>query len=646
MVKVEIFESLLEPVFLLDKDGLIIYANPVACNLLQLPEKRIIGKKRFSDFWPQYLNGDMAEFLSGVKDPTPYKEIEFAREDEIGRVQISMQKLGDQFLVYTRDVTLENRLQSKYQKQLEEKQCVIEELEKAQVELQKINETLEQRVVERTQALKSLNETMSALLDSLDQGFLIFTEEGDCLPVYSKACEDIFGVDPSGQKIWDMFRISRDKQGKFLDWLRVLFSNALPFGDLAILGPQNLTNLNSRHISLKYFPIWLESRELKSVVVMATDISPLVAAKHEAEEQKARAQCVLTLIHHPSESQRFSKEANQLIVNLEEELKAPHLNMESAFRTLHTIKGGASSFAFQPLVESCHRGEEILDSQRQTGQLSMQEIRSSLEEVRKELASFDELLYLLHKNRPISDQWIQRVSVLDFFQDIAIWNFTDQQKDALLAAIASESVEKSFTPFAEILPMMADRLGKEVHPLKIETQDLRWIPEVYSGFISVIPHAIRNAMDHGLETAEVRQSLGKDSQGTIGVQVQALSHECLRFCIYDDGSGINTKALRERLQVKGVAEGLLTDEQVHQYIFESNSSTKQQVSEWSGRGVGMNSIREEVLKLGGRIWVSSIPQKGTQLQIEIPWIKTWKEIESLWMSLSLAHSSDEASKVA
>src|SRR5690606_18400330 len=115
-----------------------------------------------------------------ICDATPYKELTFkTSQGGEGKVQITLQpifdSMGDKnWIVFVRDVTLEERLQKKYRAELEQKEDVIRALEDAKAKLEDYSKNLEEMVKVRTQELSRLNQTMSALLDSLGQGFFIF----------------------------------------------------------------------------------------------------------------------------------------------------------------------------------------------------------------------------------------------------------------------------------------------------------------------------------------------------------------------------------------------------------------------------------------------------------------------------------------
>jgi len=132
-------------------------------------------------------------------------------------------------------------------------------------------------------------------------------------------------------------------------------------------------------------------------------------------------------------------------------------------------------------------------------------------------------------------------------------------------------------------------------------------------------HLIRNAVDHGIEPPEERQRAGKDPEGTLTLSAEQKAGRII-IRISDDGRGID----RERVLAKAIANGLvspetqLSDEDIHQLIFAPGFSTAAQVSNISGRGVGMDVVKQNVKELGGRITIESAPGKGTTFALALP----------------------------
>jgi two-component system chemotaxis sensor kinase CheA len=136
-----------------------------------------------------------------------------------------------------------------------------------------------------------------------------------------------------------------------------------------------------------------------------------------------------------------------------------------------------------------------------------------------------------------------------------------------------------------------------------------------------LTHMVRNSADHGLEGTEERVQLGKPANGTIKLSA---FHEggYIVIRIADNGRGLNTARIREKIIEKGLASRVevdaLSEQQVHRYIFAAGFSTAAKVTNLSGRGVGMDVVRTNIEQIGGQIDLTSVAGQGTTFTIKIP----------------------------
>jgi two-component system chemotaxis sensor kinase CheA len=181
-------------------------------------------------------------------------------------------------------------------------------------------------------------------------------------------------------------------------------------------------------------------------------------------------------------------------------------------------------------------------------------------------------------------------------------------------------VENLFNKFPRMVRDLSQKAGKEVDFIMTgqETElDRSIIEEIGDPLI----HLLRNAVDHGIEPAADREAKGKDRLGTLKLQA---SHEenHIIIAIRDDGKGIDPEAVRQ----SGIKKGLITEEQAKRMtdkeainlIFMSGLSTVAQVTDVSGRGVGMDVVRTNIEKINGAIEITSAVGKGTEFKIKLP----------------------------
>jgi two-component system chemotaxis sensor kinase CheA len=132
-------------------------------------------------------------------------------------------------------------------------------------------------------------------------------------------------------------------------------------------------------------------------------------------------------------------------------------------------------------------------------------------------------------------------------------------------------------------------------------------------------HIVRNAVDHGLESTEARLAAGKGEAGVVTIKALHEGNN-LVIEISDDGKGINAKVIREKAIEKGVisANATMTDEEIVNLIFHPGFSTKSEVSEISGRGVGMDVVKTNIEKLSGEVKITTEIGKGSKFKVVLP----------------------------
>ena len=183
-----------------------------------------------------------------------------------------------------------------------------------------------------------------------------------------------------------------------------------------------------------------------------------------------------------------------------------------------------------------------------------------------------------------------------------------------------QPVSNIFSKMPRIVRDLSQTLGRKVR-LEMDGQDTELDKSLLEAIKDPLTHAVRNALDHGIEAPAVRQASGKSPEGVLRLRaMQEGSHVIVE--VADDGAGIDVERVRE----KGIERGLVTreraaqmpDREVLQMIFLPGFSTAKQITNVSGRGVGMDVVRTNVERIGGTVEIDSRPAKGTTLRLRIP----------------------------
>ncbi|CAN5269211.1 chemotaxis protein CheA [soil metagenome] len=176
----------------------------------------------------------------------------------------------------------------------------------------------------------------------------------------------------------------------------------------------------------------------------------------------------------------------------------------------------------------------------------------------------------------------------------------------------------TFSRFKRVVHDVARELGKDIE-LKVSGEDAELDKTVVEKIGDPLMHLVRNAMDHGIDAPDVRVARGKPAQGTVALNAYHDSGSIV-IQVSDDGGGLN----RERILAKAVERGLveagkvLSDGEIYGLIFEPGFSTAEQITNLSGRGVGMDVVKRNITALRGSVSIASQPGQGTTVTVRLP----------------------------
>lgn len=175
-----------------------------------------------------------------------------------------------------------------------------------------------------------------------------------------------------------------------------------------------------------------------------------------------------------------------------------------------------------------------------------------------------------------------------------------------------------FKKFPRMVRDISRLQGKEVR-LVLEGEGTEMDKTVVDELEEPLLHLLRNALDHGIESPEKRRATGKDPEGTITMSAAHESNYVI-VRVRDDGAGIDFEDVRKAAVGKGLIkpEENREKENILPLIFSAGFTTKQEVSDISGRGIGLDVVNRNISKLSGQITVDSIPGKGTTFTIKLP----------------------------
>lgn len=174
-----------------------------------------------------------------------------------------------------------------------------------------------------------------------------------------------------------------------------------------------------------------------------------------------------------------------------------------------------------------------------------------------------------------------------------------------------------FNRFPRVVRDLSTKLHKQVE-LKIEGGHTEIDKGLIEKLVDPLTHLVRNSLDHGIESPQIRESLGKPASGTITLKAEQKGGNIV-ISVIDDGAGLNRQKILAKARERGISvSDQASDTEVWDLIMAPGFSTAEQVTDVSGRGVGMDVVKRNIESMGGKIEISSVAGAGSTLHIRLP----------------------------
>ncbi|QDV09954.1 Gliding motility regulatory protein [Planctomycetes bacterium Poly30] len=464
---------------------------------------------------------------------------------------------------------------------------------------------LEKKVEERTAQLRERNREMQVVLDSIEQGIVTVDASCQLLPEHSSSIETFFGEFVPGETFADYLSRSCVTTAEWfsMNW-EALADGFLPM-ELAIDQLPKHARIGESSYDFEYRTKLDDSGELEAVLIVVSDKTNEVAREHAEALQRE----VLTMLERAMKDERgfaaFYKESTALLAKVE---GASHESATSEEkRALHTMKGNAAAFGLGSISKACHELENAW------GRSTLLEAETAFEALKNRWLELGETAERLLGD---ADEDTIRVpaSQLETLLELAV----DGGSEKLAAELAELLLEPT-SPALERLESQALQIAERLErsPLKthVESHGVRVQRASFQPLWSALVHVIRNAIDHGIEAPEERLDADKDAAGKISIRTQVVDGSLI-VTVEDDGRGIDW----ERVRTKACEVGLPNEtcDDLVNALFATEFTTRDSVSELSGRGVGLAAVANAIENLKGSISVTSLPGEGTRMQFVIP----------------------------
>ena len=243
--------------------------------------------------------------------------------------------------------------------------------------------------------------------------------------------------------------------------------------------------------------------------------------------------------------------------------------------------------------------------------------------IRVAVEKVDQLINLVGELVITQSMLLQHVSELEPTQHGALFNTVNQlERNARdlqesVMSIRMMPMEYVFSRFPRLVRDLAAKLGKKVE-LTLQGGSTELDKSLIERIIDPLTHLVRNSLDHGVESAEKRRTAGKSAEGNL---VLSAEHRGGSICIEvtDDGAGLDLDRIYQKALSSGIAvHDSMSSEEIAQLIFAPGFSTAEQVTDVSGRGVGMDVVKRNIQDMGGHVEIATQPGKGTTIRILLP----------------------------
>jgi signal transduction histidine kinase len=486
---------------------------------------------------------------------------------------------------------------------------------------QNLSENLKHEVEMQTKEVRTM-------LDSIPQGVMSIVPPGVADTMYSKQLEEILeSTRISGQGLSELLLdhsdLSDDEKDRIKNTIHAaLGENVLSFELNRPQLPEEITLQlpdSQKIVQVTWNPVVDKSEQVVKAMITLHDVTQARSLQREAQERRQELRYIQEIIAIPAE--RFSRFIHSAHESLEQSfllLNDKHGKLDNVAKSLlinfHTIKGEARSLGLKELADTIHGLEDYFSDLRKSDENQFDKLATEkkillAKGIIDKYDSFSKGIFERHR-RHDDGLTLDRgflLSVLQVFS--AIEHGTDQSIHQKIEHIRQRLQNLVYASSAKLqsdishdVKDMARNLAKEEPAVEVIGDEVLFPDNTRQLIQNVLTHLLRNSLDHGIEDKSERLDKGKIARGKITITFRDRdSYVLIAYC--DDGRGLAI----DKLRAKARKIGLINDEEsesvsnLAELIFHSGFSTADQLTMYSGRGVGMEAVRKYIEDSGGSI---------------------------------------------
>jgi chemotaxis protein histidine kinase CheA len=520
-----------------------------------------------------------------------------------------------------------------------------------------------QEIEERNKLLRTENQKVNNLLDNMRQAVFSVLEKGNIVGPVSKYSVIVFGKDIIDKNVFDVLYSGIENDSEEYSGLQTALTVVFGESDLQwelsedsfpkrviLRGENNDVNVSpekyEKILKVACSPIWNDKNVLEKIMFIVEDVTEVEKLERRIVQEKAQSSRALQIVHELISVKRedvieFITRAQKTLFFVKKSFDRADLSsnyISETLQVLHSIKGNARLLGFNFISSTVHKSESlVLEIKEQIDKFP--ELWAEMRKV--SINPFEQVIYVVDEYYNV----IIKLFGTDFHAseskenriEISVHKIEElkqcvvqlaknsgpeliQEVQYKLEHLSDVSICKEFENYSRVIRQIASDLAKDVD-FNIVSDDCFYSREKLPLLKDAIVHLLRNAIDHGIESTGIRKSLGKSKTGLLKLIIKKTEN---RFLIWvsDDGAGIDVqlianKVLAKNLKLASELESM-SKEQVIDLIFLPHFSTRDEVTELSGRGIGMDVVKTNIAKLGGSIKVETKLGKGTLFKITIP----------------------------